>query len=260
MKFVSGVTVNEKKLVMGIQNLVNCKPDNSIGPDTLIGIAQHLPNGESLFPTDLTLYNCPTHIAKDILAFDPDSSLSKWDNSISGSFTYRAGETPCSILVNHGKDLWSSSSKAWAGFNESVICKYRDGSVKLHKVKNTSEIPNRSNLVVAVGGMGLLDAWDPYGEGFRKFTFNGNQFDHSDVLRRTNHTVLGYKNGYFYGVLFRNKTAAEINTICKRDFQFKFAILMDGGHIAGFNGTDNDVNLYQIQGFVIQFVERYIYG
>jgi hypothetical protein len=256
MKFVSGKTKNEKALVTGLQVLAGAKPDNSIGPDTLVCLAQKIPGGEVLFPTDLTIFGCPTHISQDIIAFDPDSGLIKYDDSISGSFTYRAGETPCSILVNNGVDLWSSASKAWAGFKESVLCKWRNGRVAVEHVKTTSEISDRKNLIVAVGGMGLLSDYDPNGEGFRKFIYNGVTYNHADVLRKTDHVVLGWKNGYFYGVFFRNMTAQQINEKCKNDFKFQFAILLDGGHIAGFNGTDNDINLYQKQGYIIQFVKR----
>ena len=258
MNFVSGKTTNEIALVTGLQGLAGAKKDNSIGPDTLVCLAQKLPGGDQLFPTDLTIFGCPTHIAQDILAFDPNSSLAKWDDSISGSFTYRAGETPCSILVNNGKDLWSSASKAWAGFDESVMVKYKSGAVNIQRAKTTADLMDRKNVIVAVGGMGLLAAYNPDLEGFRKFTFNGTTYNHSDVLRKTDHTVLGYKNGYFYGVLFRNMTADQINRKCRDEFKFQFAILLDGGHIAGFNGTDNDVNLNQMQGYILQFVRRYI--
>lgn len=254
MKFVSGITKEEKRIVTGIQGAVGAKQDNSIGPDTLVGIAQRL--CPDIFPVDVVMYGMPTLVGEDILAFDPDTSLSHYEDAISGSFTYIAGETPCSIMVNNGKDVWSAASKAWAGFPESVICKYKDGSIRIHKVKTTAEIPNRKDLIVAVGGMGLLAAWDPYNEGFRTFQFNGETFNHGDVLRDTNHTVLGHKNGFFYGVYFSSKTASEINEMCKNNFKFEDAILLDGGHIAAFNGEEVNINLNQKQGYGIQFIKR----
>lgn len=253
MKNITYETSDEKELIIGLQHSVGAKEDASIGNQTLIQIATKL--CPDIFPLAVKMYGQPVLVGKDILAFDPNGSLKNYNNTISGSFTYIAGETPCSIMINGGKDIWSSASKAWAGFKESVICKYKDGSIKLFKVKNTSEIPDRANVVVAVGGMGLLDAYNPYAEGFRSFTFEGKTFNHGDVLRNTNHTILGVKDGWFYGLYCANMNASEINQFCYQNMKFDMAILLDGGHIAAINTDDIDININQKQGYGIQFIK-----
>lgn len=203
----------------------------------------------------IKLNTMPCIVADDILAFDPNSGLRNYANTISGSFTYPAGDKPCSILINGGKDVYSYACHAWLGFPETVIYRYKGGKFGIGKFKNTTEIPNRADVLWAVGGMGLLNMYNPKEEGFARFTKNGKTYDYSDVLRRTNHTVLGIKDNQCYLIYVANKTGAEVNSYCKA-IGLDMAIMLDGGHIAAINGSESyaKINTSTKQGYAIQAI------
>ena len=167
--------------------------------------------------------------------------------TISGSFTYPSGQTPCSILVNNGKTVCGYACHAYTTNQpESVIYRLNNGKFGIKRVKFTTELPK--DVKWAVGGMGLLANYDPAGEGFSGV--------YSDVLRKTNHTVLAVKNDKVYGVYYKNMTAAQINAHCRDKMQFDYAIMLDGGHIAAINGAESfaKINTSQVQGYGIQFI------
>lgn len=203
----------------------------------------------------MRLNNMPCIEADDILVFVPNSGLNKWANTISGSFTYPSGQKPCSIMINKGVDVFSSSCHAWLGFPETVLYRYTDGSFGIGKFKSTSEIPNRSKVLWAVGGMGLLDKYNPSEEGFSRFTKNGKTYNYSDVLRLTSHTMIGVKDGKCYLVYIPSMTGKQVN-----DYAFKCgfekAVMLDGGHISAMNSKDFKANLNTIQGYVIQGINK----
>lgn len=129
---------------------------------------------------------------------------------------------------------------------ETVIYKTKDGKVQWKRVGHISKDLPLDKVVWAVGGMGLLDFYDPAAEGFTgKF---------SDVLRKTNHTVLGYRSGMFYGVYIKNMSASQINTFCKDKLKLDMAILLDGGHVAAINSTNNKINTSLKQLYAIRFL------
>lgn len=201
----------------------------------------------------MKLNNAPCIVSDDILLFDPGSGLSKWANTISGSFTYPSGQKPCSIMINKGKDICSSSCHGWLGFPETVLYKYTDGTFGIGKFVNTSEIPNRSKILWAVGGMGLLDKYNPLEEGFGKFVKNGKGYDYSDVIRLTSHTLIGVKNNKIYLCYIMSMTGSQVNAYAKL-CGFEKSIMLDGGHISSINSTDVKINTSTVQGYAIQGV------
>lgn len=246
-------TGEEKRMIQGIQTAYRAVANGVIGNQTLSEIAKD--KCPEVFPLTLTVYGMPVIIAKDIIPFDPNGSIAQYGNSISGSFTYPRAKTPCSILINQGKDIWSSGSKAWANFREAIIVRYKDGTTREMRVLNTSEIPNRANVKWAVGGMGLLSQYNPYQEGYRKFVYNGSNYDHSDVLRDTNHTVLGIKDNFCYLIFVKSMTGAQVNNFCRDKMKLDMAIMLDGGtDIPAFNGAGIDINTGRTQGYAIQGV------
>jgi len=198
--------------------------------------------------------NNPSIVADDILLFDANAGVGSYANTLSGSFTYPSGDKPCSIMINKGKDIFSSACHSWLGFPESVIYRYKDGTFGIGKFKSTSEIPNRANVLWAIGGLGLLDKYNPAEEGFSKGVKpNGTTFDYTDVLRYTNHTILGIKNNQCYLIYVKLKTGAQVNAFA-RWCDFEYAIMLDGGHIAAINGSESyaKINLSTKQGYTIQ--------
>ena len=246
MNDVTYTNANEKKVICGIQSATGALANGVIGMQTLTDIAIKL--CPEVFPITCKLYNAPTIISKDVIVCDPNSSVKPYENSISGSFTYPSSDKPCSILINKGKDIFSSACHAWLGKPESVLYRTKSGSFGIKRCLSTSDLPNREMIVWAVGGLGLLDYFNPDAEGFSGA--------YADVLRKTNHTVLGIRNGMCYLQYFANMTGAQINAACRDKMHFDFAIMLDGGHIAAINGTESfaEINMSQYQGYIIQGV------
>jgi len=244
MKDITYSTNSEKKMFQAVQRAIGAYDNGIIGTQTMSDIAAKV--GADCFPVTLQMYGYPVIIGNDLLAFDPNGGLKNYNNSLSGSFTYQSGKTPCSILMNKGQAVYSAACHAHIGKPESVLYRLNSGTFGLKKCKSTAELPK--GVRWAVGGMGLLSAYDPAGEGFSGA--------YSDVLRKTNHTVLAVKNSKVYGVYYKNMTAAQINVHCRDKMQFELAIMLDGGHIAAINGTEKfaRINTSQMQGYGLQFI------
>lgn len=249
MQNIKPTTTNEKKLNQAVQKELNITPDGEIGLNTWTSLAFSLDSKfvDEALPLTLKLYGHPTIIGNDLLAWSPKAPLKGFANSMLGSFTYPRATTPCSILINNGKVICGSACHAWLGKPESVIYRLKDGTFGIKRVKSSSELPN--NVKWAVGGMGLLDMYDPEAEGFTG--------QYADVLRKTNHNVLGIKNGKVYGVYYENMTGQQINAHCKNWMRFDYALLLDGGGLAAMNGTEPwaKINVGCKQGYALQFIK-----
>lgn len=246
-------TNQEKKMIEAIQSNIGIAATGTVDNMLLLELAKKF--NANIFPLTLELFNMPVIISKDILVFNPNGApVSWWLNCMSGSFTYPTAVKPCSIAINKGVDLYPNSSKYWAGFPESVIVRYKNNDTDIIRVKHSSEIPNRSEVKWAVGGMGLIDNYDPYLEGFRRFSVNGVDYNHSDVLRKTQHTVLGISDGYCYLIYCKYMTGLEVSNFCKNNLKLDMAVMLDGGHIPAINGSEPfaKINLTQKQGYALQ--------
>ena len=171
-------------------------------------------------------------------------------NCISGTFQY-AGKV-CSILIANGKVINNSSAHAWLGYPDSCLIYYKDGTFA---VKRLLAIPNAELPKVqwAISGVGLLDLYNPAAEGYVRFNKNGKTYDYSDVLRRTNHTVIGVKDGQVYGLYLANMTGDEVNAYCKKQ-GLQYAVMLDGGHVAAVNCEIGQANTKQKQSNIRQIV------
>lgn len=249
-KTVAGSTESEKKLIKGIQVAVDSIPDGMIGNQALSDIARVV--NADCFPLTLTIYSQPVIIARDFVPMAANgTALSKHENAISGSFL--SVTEPCSILMHEGNVTCAVSCHFWQGYPESVLYKTKDGEYGIKRVKKVSELP--SDAVTAVGGMGLLDNYDPPAEGFKKVTTNGKIQDFSDVLRKTNHTMLGVKGKHVYLCYCKNMTGAQVNAYAKK-LKLDKAIMLDGGHVAAINGAESfaRINRTQRQFYIVKGV------
>ena len=235
---------NEYNLITAVQRAVGAFDNGYIGTQTLSDIAVKL--GADCFPLTVKMYGYPTIMAKNIILFSPKSPLKGFSNSMLGSFTYPRAITPCSILVNDGKALCANSCHAHIGKPESVIYKTETGKVGITRALSTKDLPSKT--ITAIGGMGLGDNYDPVAEGFTGA--------YADVLRNTDHNVIGYKNKMWYGIYFSGLTGQRINEIVKTKFKFEYALLLDGGGLAAINGDETfaRINVNAKQGYAIQFV------
>ena len=206
-----------------------------IGNQTLSDIAAKL--GADCFPLNVELYGQPTLIARDIDPVNMSGPLPK--DAISGSFSWQG--QPCSILVRNGKVVRGMSCHYPRP--ESVLYKTTDGAVRIARVFSAAAL---GGVVWAVGGLGLLDRYDPAAEGFTGA--------YSDVLRKTNHTVLGYKGGMLYGVYCRSMTAQQVNAFCRDKLKLEYAVMLDGGHVAAIHGACNKINTQTRQFYAVRFL------
>ena len=95
--------------------------------------------------------------------------------------------------------------------------------------------------------------YEPAKEGYARFRKNGKTYNYSDVLRKTNHTAIGVKDGEVYGLYLANVTGAQVNAYCKK-IGLDMAVMLDGGHVAAINSDIGKANAYQKQHNIIQFV------
>lgn len=235
MKDVKGSTSEEIRMIRAIQRSVGALDNGYIGNQTLSDIAAKL--GADCWPLNVELYGQPCLLARDIEPVNMSGPLPK--NAISGSFSWQG--QPCSILVRGGKVVRGMSCHYPRP--ESVLYKTAGGAVRIARVSSAAAL---GDVVWAVGGLGLLGNFNPAAEGFT------GAF--SDVLRKTNHTVLGYKGGLLYGVYCRSMTAQQVNTLCRDKLKLTNAVMLDGGHVAAIHGACNKINTQTRQFYAVRFL------
>ena len=235
MRDVKGSTSEEVRMIRAIQRSVRALDNGWIGNQTLSEIAAKL--GANCFPLNVELYGQPCILARDIEPVNMSGTLPK--NAISGSFSWQG--QPCSILVRGGKVVRGMSCHYPTP--ESVLYKTTDGAVRIARATSAAML---GDVVWAVGGMGLLGSYDPKLDGFTGA--------YSDVLRKTNHTVLGYKGGLLYGVYCKAMTAQQVNAFVRDKLKLEYAVMLDGGHVAAINGACNKINTQTRQFYAVRFL------
>lgn len=238
MRNVGGGNAAETRMIKAVQAAVGAVTDGSIGAQTMSDIAVKL--GADCFPLGISIYSQPCIIAKDIYPFKASRALMEYENSISGSFN--DGGAPCSILVAEGFIVQATSCHYWDDKSpETVIFRDVTGKFGIKRVQTVDELPD--GISWAVGGMGLLQFYYPAKEGFT------GRF--SDVLRKTNHTMLGVKNNMCYLVYCTDMTAIQVNNFARK-LGLEKAILLDGGHLAAINSESSKINCGTKQLYVIE--------
>ena len=224
-------------MIKATQGTIGAIQDGSIGTQTMSDIARIL--NADCFPLGIDIYDNPVIIARDLTPAAVKNPLSAFANAISGSFSYQG--KPCSILISNGKVIHSDSCHCWLNFPESVLYRKYDGTMAIKRVYTTAELP--SNIKWAIGGMGLLSCYDPAREGFTG--------SYSDVLRKTNHTIVGYKGHHVYLCYCKNMSAEQVNNYAKK-LGLEDAVMLDGGHVAAINSESTQINVSQTQYYIVQ--------
>lgn len=235
-------TGSEKKLLKAIQSRIGAAEDGILGPASAVDLAVEV--GADCWPLTIQLYGHPVIICKDIVISNPAKGCKNFANSLSGSFSYV--RKPCSIAVNDGEVLCPTACHAWLDHPESVIYRLKDGTIGAKRCRSVNELPK--DVRWAVGGMGLGKMWAPKEEGFTG--------QYADVLRDTNHTVLGVKRGLIYLIYAKSLTGAQVNALCTEKLKLDYAIMLDGGHVAAIWGGEHfaRINGAQPQYYLIQGV------
>lgn len=237
MRFVSGSTPEEIRMVTAWQRTVGAAPDNSVGPQTITDTLAKL--CADVWPVNVTIFNQPVIIAWDARPAAVNAPLKRYANAVSGSFSY--SRKPCSILVADGEVVCGYACHAHLKKPETVLYRLEDGTFGIKKCLYATELPK--GVRWAVGGVGLLDEYNPAAEGFTGI--------YSDVLRRTDHTFLGTKHELVYMGYVKNKTGAEVNAYCKK-LGLASAVMLDGGHVAAINAAEDRINTCTTQFYVVQ--------
>ena len=224
-------------MIKAIQRSVEALDNGYVGNQTMSEIAAKL--GADCFPLNVELYGQPAILARNIDPLNLSGRLPK--NAISGSFSWQGA--PCSILVRGGWVVRGMSCHCPTP--ESVLYKTRDGAVRMARVSSADALTH-SGVIWAVGGLGLLDRYDPAAEGFVGA--------YADVLRKTNHTALGYKGGLLYGVYCRSMTAQQVNAFCRDKLKLEYAVMLDGGHVAAIHAACSKINTQTRQYYAVRFL------
>ncbi|WP_099950616.1 N-acetylmuramoyl-L-alanine amidase [Ezakiella peruensis] len=127
-------------------------------------------------------------------------------------------ESIWSIAVNNGAALGPNAYKNHPDKNikRGTLCIDHEGKVSIQVVNNISEISPSPRF--AVGGLSLIPKYDPDGEKIPK-----------DILRRTYHTAIGYKDRDIY--LITSKSMCDMIDF-KRHIEalgLDGAVALDGG-------------------------------
>ena len=196
---------------------------------------------ETLLPVSAIFNGGPLIIARDIIPATVNEPVKSYANTISGSFSYNGA--PCSILAAWSKVIRAEACHEHIGKPETVIYRLSNGAFGIQRVKSAAELP--SGITWAVGGMGLLDFYDPSAEGFTG--------QYADVCRRTTHMFLGLNDGLCVLGYVAGMNGEEVNAHVRK-LGLRAAIMLDGGHMAAINCPAAKKNLYQKQFYIIQGV------
>lgn len=171
-------------------------------------------------------------------------SITEFTNCVNGTYYwYNPDGTTysTSILYANGKTYQGVANHYYNfGCPQSVFIRYKDNTVDLKVIYFLSELDlNKVDLVI--GGLGLRNIFDsnfrysPVSEGFKAgINKQGKWEDQSGVLRKTNHTILGYNKNTnkTYLLVIKNATMAEIlKIISDNSFgeEFHIALKVDSG-------------------------------
>lgn len=170
--------------------------------------------------------------------------ITEYTNCVNGTFYMLQGNGkthPTSILYQNGI-TYQSVADHYKHFEtpQSVYIIYKNNTVDMKRIKNLSEL-NLTNVKTVIGGLGLRNTLDPtfryspVTEGFKAgYTLKEGWKDFSDVLRKTNHTILGYNKNTnkIYLLVIQNATMAEVLKIISDNTygeEYHIALKLDSG-------------------------------
>lgn len=222
-----------------IQKSLGAFPDGVLGPQTLDVIYRKftIPN----YPYEERFFNGIVIYCKDIKIDYSQNKKSVRDipYSISGTFQWK--NKAISVLVRDGQIINNSSSHAWLGQPETIIYKSKHGVVNAIRAMS---IPDDliSDIEWAISGLGLHN-YDPIEEGFTG--------KYSDVLRTTGHSGIGITKEGEIALLYKKCNGTQFADWAIRKLGLKYAVMLDGGHIAAINTPDYKYNTNQRQNNII---------
>lgn len=233
----------EKNKIKAIQSAMGILPDGLLGDHTLDRIYRAYASPVSAY-SDL-FYNAVVITGKPENIMTGRYKRLK-HNSISGTFQWY-GKT-ISPLVVDGKLINGTSAHAWFDKPDTVL--YFDGEVKETRTMYFDE-----PCQWAIGGVGLHNL-DPVAEGYGEYYKDGvPKGKYSDVHRYTGHTMIGvYPDGYMI-LVYAKGTGNDMRELMMDILGCKYAVMLDGGHIAAVNCDKAKFNINQVQDNIVYFKE-----
>ena len=222
----------DREIIKQIQRGMGIEQDGYFGEHTLDRIYRAYGQPEACY--DGSYYNAYVITGKpENLVVGLSRNLP--DNSISGTFQW--SNKPVSTIIGE-KAYCRSSAHAWLDKPDTVL--YFDGNeVKEERTKYFDK-----DCIWAIGGLGLHN-YEPYAEGY-----SGK---YADVLRYTYHTAVGiYPDGYMI-LVYAKGTGRAIRSLMIDQLCCKYAIMLDGGHLAAINSEHYKRNLKQPQNNYVGF-------
>jgi hypothetical protein len=187
------------------------------------------------------------------ICFNPKGkSVKMWADTFNGTFS---NGYPISIMINNGHIIRDNSCHHDWGYPESVLWIKKDGTHGVSRVQTYTQIEGYRDIIFAIGGLGISNL-KPSEEGFCKFTRTNvyskqiETKNFSDVTRRTNHSVFGFKGDLFFASVMYG-TSEEIEGECLKQ-GFTDVIQGDGGSWASCNTDEFDLNLDKVQYSLVQ--------
>jgi hypothetical protein len=254
-----------KEKIKQVQRNLSTRPDGDPGPHTWDCFYRATTPKELVkTPYSLRAFGNWIHIAKpeDIVPFDPQGKgLVSFDNVVSGS--YSTGHMPISILVSEGKTIRDYSCHCWekrngeTHFPESVLWYNKDGSHGISQVTKDVHLPDRENIIWAIGGAGMSG---PFVKDWGNRTIPQDAVKEyfnerfGDVWRRTSHIIITIDRfGYFIAVEVGNLDfLGMVKLLNKLGLPRENCIKLDGGHVTASNTDDRKRNIYTGQHYAIK--------
>jgi len=258
-----GISIVEKK--KQIQRNFHTRPDGDFGPHTIdVFYRATTPKHLVKTPYAIKAFGNWIHIAKpeDVVPFDPQGAgLRSFKNTVSGSFSH--AHKPISVMIANGKTIRDYSCHCWEKrgsqtyFPESVLWYNKNGSYGVSQVTKDVHLPDRENILWAIGGAGIKgelfrDSWskrmlpmDAKTEYFyEKF---------GDVWRNTSHIAVGIdKFGYFIAVEMSYKDVKSGLALLENLGLTEDVVWLDGGHVTASNNDGHTRNTRTPQHYAIK--------
>lgn len=225
--------------IKGIQKGINAYPDGIIGPQTIDSLYRQFAEVE--YPYEEKFFGGIVIYTKNIEIDYSQNKRAVKDIPYSISGVFQWNSKAISVLVSEGKVINNSSSHAWLKQPETILYKTHHGV--LGAIRAIS-IPYDliSDIEWAVSGVGLHN-YNPTAEGFTGA--------YSDVLRSTGHTGIGITEENEIALLYKKCNGPQFKDWAINKLGLKFAIMLDGGHIAAINTPKYKYNIYQKQNNII---------
>jgi len=231
------MTLDEK--IKAVQSALGAYPDGKAGPQTWDTLYRKF--ADVKYPYSENFFSGIVIFTKDIkIEYGQNRKATKdFVNSISGVFQWDS--KAISVLMQDGKVICNSASHTWLGKPETIIYKTKHGVINAIRAISVPQ-DLLSDIEWAIGGLGLHN-YDPAAEGFTGA--------YSDVLRSTGHTGIGITKENEIALLYKNCSGLQFKDWAINKLGLKFAIMLDGGHIASMNTPNYKYNLNQKQNNII---------